>query len=236
MTEGLCLHCYNYRDATVTPPKGGRPVPQPLHYRYIAVTLPSLYRHTPQGGHRSRRRVCASTVTLTATLPSHCRYITVTLPLHLPLHYRHTSQGGGPVPPTVQCDHVASSRFGHVASTRPPPARRYVALEAGANASFIRARCSGCEWVEPTWLPSYHPLGSMVPQLAPCACPTWSERPPWQHGRCRSPPAVPPQGAAGGPAQLGTPRARPSHRPPRHRLGGSSEPPAESPLSPRLTK
>ena len=41
---------------------------------------------------------------------------------------------------------------------------------------------------------------------------------------------MPPQGAPGGSGQLGTPRARPSHWAPRHRLGGSSEPPPKSPI------
>ena len=36
---------------------------------------------------------------------------------------------------------------------------------------------------------------------------------------------APPQGAPGGPVQLGTPRVRPSHRGPSHGLGGSSERP-----------
>ena len=43
---------------------------------------------------------------------------------------------------------------------------------------------------------------------------------PWQ---CPSLPPVPPQRAPGGSRQLGTPRARPRHWAPGHRLGGSSE-------------
>ena len=58
--------------------------------------------------------------------------------------------------------------------------------------------------------------------------------PPWQPpSRCWPP--VPPQRAPGGSAQLGTPRARPSHWAFSHRLGGSSEPPPKSPIPPPLT-
>ena len=49
-----------------------------------------------------------------------------------------------------------------------------------------------------------------------------SKCPPWQ---CRSSPPVPAQRAPGGSGQLGTPRARPSHWAPSHRLGNSSERP-----------
>ena len=46
--------------------------------------------------------------------------------------------------------------------------------------------------------------------------------PPWQ---CPMSAPVPPQGAPGGSRQLGTPRERPGHWPPSHRLGCSSQPP-----------
>ena len=49
-----------------------------------------------------------------------------------------------------------------------------------------------------------------------------SKCPPWQ--RPGSAPA-PPQGAPGGPVQLGTPRVGPGHRDPSHSLRCSSEPP-----------
>ena len=52
--------------------------------------------------------------------------------------------------------------------------------------------------------------------------------PPWQ---CAGSPPVPPQRAPGGSGQPGSPRVRPSHWAPRHRLGGSSEPPPKSPIS-----
>ena len=62
------------------------------------------------------------------------------------------------------------------------------------------------------WLPIYHPLGSAPARLL-CLL---SAR----------------LAALG---QLGTPRARPSHRAPRHRLGGSSELPPNSPILLPLT-
>eukprot|EP00964_Phaeocystis_antarctica_P090758 scaffold58121_cov74-Phaeocystis_antarctica.AAC.3 len=46
---------------------------------------------------------------------------------------------------------------------------------------------------------------------------------------------APPQGAPCGSRQLGTPRARPVHWAPCHRLGCSSEPPPKPPIPPRLT-
>ena len=55
---------------------------------------------------------------------------------------------------------------------------------------------------------------------------------PWQ--RPSSAPA-PPQGVPGGSGQLGTPRKRPAHRAPSHRLGCSSQPPPKPPISPHLT-
>ena len=59
-----------------------------------------------------------------------------------------------------------------------------------------------------------------------------SKCPPWQ--RPSSAP-VPPQGAPGGSGQLSTSRVRPGHWAFRHRLGGSSELPPKSPVSPPLT-
>ena len=58
----------------------------------------------------------------------------------------------------------------------------------------------------------------------------------------QSPPLVEPQlgchassGVPGGSRQIGTPRARPSHRDPSHHFGCSSQPPPKPPISPRLT-
>ena len=51
--------------------------------------------------------------------------------------------------------------------------------------------------------------------------------PPWQ---CPMSAPVPPQGAPGGSRQLRTPRERPDHWPPSHRLGCSSQPPPKSPI------
>ena len=71
------------------------------------------------------------------------------------------------------------------------------------------------------------PLSSLL--FAEMAQPTCSKCPPWQ---CPSLPPVPPQGAPGGSGQLGTPRVRPSHGVPSHRLKGVSELPPKSPISP----
>ena len=58
----------------------------------------------------------------------------------------------------------------------------------------------------------------------------------------QSPPLVEPQlgchassGVPGGSRQIGTPRARPSHRDPSHHFGCSSQPPPKPPISLRLT-
>ena len=57
-------------------------------------------------------------------------------------------------------------------------------------------------------------------------CPTaWSKCPPW---RCPSSAPVPPQGAPGGPGQLGTPSKRSVLWAPSHCLRCSSQPPPES--------
>ena len=53
-------------------------------------------------------------------------------------------------------------------------------------------------------------------------------------GRAPARPHVPPQGDPGGSRQLGTPRVRPGHWAPSHRLGGSREPPPKSPIPPPL--
>ena len=55
---------------------------------------------------------------------------------------------------------------------------------------------------------------------------------PWQ---CPSLHPAPPQGASGGSRQLGTPRARPSHWDPSHRLGCSHELRPKSPITLPLT-
>ena len=47
--------------------------------------------------------------------------------------------------------------------------------------------------------------------------------------------AVPPQGVPGGSGQLGTPRKRPAHWEPSHRLGCSRQPPPTPPIVPPLT-
>ena len=47
----------------------------------------------------------------------------------------------------------------------------------------------------------------------------WSKCPPWQ---CSSSPPVPPQSVPAGAKQLGTPRVRPSHWAPSHRLGAQA--------------
>ena len=58
------------------------------------------------------------------------------------------------------------------------------------------------------------------------SCPTaWSKCPPW---RCPSSAPVPPQGAPGGPGQLGTPSKRSVLWAPSHCLRCSSQPPPES--------
>ena len=70
------------------------------------------------------------------------------------------------------------------------------------------------------------------PPLAAPARPLCLLRAPWQ--RPSSTP-VPPQAAAGGSRQLGTPRVRPSHWASGRSLGGSSELPPKSPIPPPLT-
>ena len=81
----------------------------------------------------------------------------------------------------------------------------------GAGAARLEAACPGpTHWTYAVHSPA---LGMML------AITAWSKCPPWQ---LASSTPVPPQGAPGGPVQLGTPRVRPSHWAPSHRLSCSS--------------
>ena len=112
----------------------------------------------------------------------------------------------------------------------------YVGLAGGGSVNDLAAVVSvmNCEMRDrsemtsgmPARLPSYHPL------------PARSNCPPWQHGQSAplgsapARPLCPLRARLAALGRLSTPRVRPSHGAPSHRLGGPSKLPPKLPISP----
>ena len=113
----------------------------------------------------------------------------------------------------LRLHHVVGWETDYLALRRLPVLRADLALIIADGVQQVGMAMSG--WSEPQMNDS----GAMTSSILLRRLRSMGQVSPWQ---CPSSPPAPPYGASGGSGQRGTPRARPSHWAPSHRLGCSS--------------